>query len=276
MRFFRSILLVAVLLSIGCATRDPVTGRRTYNNFSLEDDVKIGQKVMSNNLVAMKKKGCAVNKDKVTHAKLQTMMKRIAAVSHLPQLPYSVRLFDCDINNAAAAPGGAMMVYRGLYDPKKGLVRDDEELAAVMGHEIAHVNCRHGTEQLTKQQSLGILSIIGSIAVSVAYGSGAGDLFNDAFSVGANLWFPSYSRKHETEADRIGIIYIAKAGYDPRAALRVWERAAKTRGGSKTSIFASHPSGADRMRELRKLLPEAMEEYKKATGSYPAGYTPQQ
>ncbi len=96
----------------------------------------------------------------------------------------------------------------------------------------------------------------------------------NVFSVGTALWIPNYTREQESEADRVGLFYMAKAGYDPRAAPRIWQRAMQGDKSNKSSIFATHPADAVRYESLTKLIPKAMEVYKTAVGSYPKGYVP--
>lgn len=274
-RLFRLLPIVPLLLVTACAT-DPVTHRRTFNYYSLGEEVKMGQQTLALNEQEMRKAGVPVNKDRARYNEIQEIMRRITAVVDLPQLPYNVTLFQTNIVNAAAAPGGSMMVFAGLYDPKVGLVSDTDEMAAVLGHEIAHVNCRHVTEQMSKVVPLSILAELGSQALARRDHEAAAWAVRGLFIAGTAFWMPAYSRSNETEADRIGTLYMARAGYDPRAAIRIWKRAADQAKGKhdQTSLFATHPCDKKRYEDLTKLLPEAMEEYRKATGRYPAGYDP--
>ena len=258
-------LPVLLLCSQGCATLDAVTGKQVINFYTLEEDVQLGRQVLLNNIEQMRKAGVAINQDPVRLSQLSNIVQRIAAVSHLPDLPYTVTLFHTGIVNAAAAPGGAIMVFEGLFDPQKGLVRDEDELAAVLAHEIAHVNCRHTTERLSA------LALAGLATELVASWTEDEDpetarALRTVFNIGALLVIPSYSRQDEYEADRVGLFYMARAGYDPRAAVRIWKRAAeKDPGGwGPLSILATHPGAAERARALEKLLPEAMQVYAKA------------
>ncbi|HEY8241374.1 MAG TPA: M48 family metallopeptidase [Kiritimatiellia bacterium] len=259
-------LLVALLLAplVSCRSTDPVTGKKVANIYSIQDDIALGRQALAQNNEEMSKKGVPINRDTRTLRKLEDMVRRIAAVSDLPDLPYNVTLYSCDIVNAAAAPGGSIMVFAGLWDPNKGLVRDDAELAAVLGHEIAHVNCRHTTETLTKQQGIaGIGEVLAVIAGSRG-GDQAATRVRNAFQIGTALWIPSYSREQEAEADRVGLFYMAKAGYDPRAAPRIWKRAAEHDRSDRTSIFATHPSDSARYSALVALMPEALAVYEQA------------
>ena len=258
-----------VALGCSCAT-DAVTGKRVTNIYSLDDDMAMGQATLAENIRQMRTAGVAINEDTYRLRQLEEIVGRIAAVSDMPDLPYTVTLFQTNIVNAAAAPGGSLMVFEGLYDKEEGLVRDDEnELAAVMAHEIAHVTCRHSSE---RQSKLRAVNLVGAIGVAAAGAAGYGDIADLALNVGGAFWLPSYTRKDEAEADAIGLIYMAKAGYDPRAAPRIWERVAKK--GESSSIFSTHPSGSNRFEKLQKLVPQAMEFYKESTGKYPEDYTP--
>jgi predicted Zn-dependent protease len=212
----------------------------------------------------MRKQGVPINADAARVAQLKEMVRRISSVSDLPNLPYDVTLIQTNVVNAMAAPGGKIMVYEGLWDPQKGLARDDDEIAAVIAHEIAHVNCRHSTEALTKVMFANGVALVGVVATANTkyekwgqYGAAAG-LF-----VYNGMWMTRYSRADENEADSVGLMYMAKAGYDPRAALRIWERAAQKRAGADpaSSIFSTHPPDAARLQNLRAQLPAALAAY---------------
>lgn len=198
--------------------------------------------------------------------RLRRIVQNITAVSHIPNFPYEVHLADVDIINAWCAPGGKIMVYTGLWQPRKGLVMqgNDDELAAVLAHEISHATARHVTERLS---SISTMVLVGEVAASIIHESGSpagSDAFRQIFYGGLDIYIPSYSRQSESEADRIGLFYMAKAGYNPQAAVTLWERAAKADKNDKTSVFASHPSSGARAVALKKLLPEAMKVYQEA------------
>ncbi len=271
---------VTMMVLISCATPDPVTGRRPFllfgNHFTLDEDVALGRRVSEANIEEMKAAGVRINDDPERVAQLREMTERIAAVSDLPGLPYEVTLFHTNIVNAAAAPGGAMMVFEGLYDPEIGLVKDDQELAAVMAHEIAHVNARHVTDRLSILMKAQVATeIAAATAERRREEPWLGDAMRTVFVVGAALWIPSYSRQNEFEADRVGLFYMAKAGYDPRAAPRIWKRVYEEGDQrDRAHLFSTHPASRERYEALNELVPYAMERYAEATGSYPADYTP--
>jgi predicted Zn-dependent protease len=155
------------------------------------------------------------------------------------------------------------------------LVADEDELAAVIGHEIAHVTCRHTTEEMTRQLPMQLILMGGAI---YAEAKGDDDLalaLGAGFLVYQGLILPKYSRTDEAEADAVGLMYMAKAGYDPRAAVRIWQRAAERESDPGLfAMFSSHPTNKARRKALEARLPEAMEEYRKTTGRYPDGYSP--
>lgn len=264
--FFIPILVIGTL---SCA-RDLVTGKKSYNWYSVDQDVKLGHEVMEHQLKALKKKEKKVDEeaDPKMARKVKEVTRRIAAVSHYPTFPYEAHFADVDVVNAWCAPGGKVMVYKGLFDVKKGLVKteNDDELAAVLGHEIAHATARHVTEALSRNFTI---LMAGQLALSAIAASGTGTVqnaFSRAIYEGINLYIPFYSRGNESEADRIGIMYTAKAGYNPKAAVDLWYRACKKRGDIY-SLYASHPTSCSRAKNLEKLLPEAMAEYERARKS---------
>lgn len=271
---FRWILLGVLVAAGGCVTRDVVTGRKTRNLFSIKDDIEIGSGIYKDFLKEMRKEGVPVDADPRQVQRIRTIVSRIAAVSHLPNLPYEAALFHTNIVNAMAMPGGKIVVFDGLWDKKEGIVADDEELAAILGHEIAHVTCRHSTEEMT--WSLPVELVLAGVGI-YAQCKGNDDLAaatGAAFLVYRGLWIPKYSRVNELEADRVGTFYMARVGYDPRAAVRLWKKVSEKEGSGwpVLSIFSTHPPHDKRYKELEKILPEALKEYSAATGKpLPAG-----
>jgi predicted Zn-dependent protease len=259
--FLLGIVSAGLLLS-GCSTIDPVTGQQTRNFYSVQKDVEIGSQVYSETLAEMKQRGVPVNADAARVAQLKEMVRRIKSVSALPDLPYEVALIQTNVVNAMAAPGGKIMVYEGLWDPKKGLARDDDEIAAVIAHEIAHVNCRHSTEAMTRQMVPSLMFMGGAMIAQAKDRDDIAYALSGTFVLYNGIWVTRYSRKDEIEADSVGLMYMAKAGYDPRAALRIWERASQQRnGGEGSSIFSTHPSDSTRLQNLRTQLPAAIAAY---------------
>lgn len=263
----RALFFLLLGLLISACGKDYVTGKSSYNWFSINKDVSLGKQVLDSQMKALqgkkyKGKVVEIDGDQEQLYRLQNIVQRIAKVSHIPDLPYEVHLVDVPVVNAWAAPGGKIMVYSGLWDPKKGLVEreNDDQIAAVLSHELAHATARHVTETLSTNMTIMLAGTVASSAIGAAGSQMGSNLFGQFFSQGFNIFAPSYSRKNEYEADRIGLFYMAKAGYDPRAAVVVWKRAAK-RKGDFASIYASHPSSGARAKTLESYLPLAINIY---------------
>lgn len=256
-------ILICVGLLTGCTTMDAVTGQQTRNFYSIGQDVEIGSEVYSETLAEMRERGVPLNADPQRTAQLREMVQRISAVSDLPDLPYEVTLIHTNVVNAMAAPGGKIMVYEGLWSPESGLAKDEDEIAAVMAHEIAHVNARHSTEAMTRQMLPNALFLGATIFAQAKDEDELAAALSGAFVLYNGIWVTRYSRQDEMEADSVGLMYMAEAGYDPRAALRIWKRAAQRSSGQNpvASIFSTHPSDSARLRNLQAKLPEALAVY---------------
>jgi len=202
------------------------------------------------------------------------MVKRVAARLAAVTGPaakdfdWRVSLVRDDQINAFCLPGGKIVIYTGILR----VAESEAGLAAVMGHEMAHATARHGSERLLKQKatqtlmtgvqfSLGDMSYEQQRMIMAAVGAGAQ----------YGLLMP-FGRDHESEADEIGVMYMARAGYDPSEAISFWERMSKAGGGNQPPEFMStHPSHGTRVERLKALLPRAMEEYHRAgKGTSPA------
>lgn len=258
------LIIVLPFLFLSSCAKDLITGKKVLNYYDINKEPKLGSQVLTAQLKELNTKSKKVdasagNRD---YGRIQNITKKIAAVSHYPDFPYEAHLADVDVVNAWCAPGGKIMVYTGLWDPKKGLVEkdNDDQLAAVLAHEIAHATARHVTESISR----GITIMLVGTAVQTAIDAGGlhdgANLFGQIFSDGMNLYMPSYSRKNEFEADRLGLTYMAKAGYDPRSAVMLWKKAAQKKK-DRSSIYASHPANGTRAAALEKLLPEVMPIY---------------
>lgn len=161
--------------------------------------------------------------------------------------------------NAWCMPGGKIVVYTGILP----ITQNEAALAAVMGHEVSHALLQHGNQRMSQ----GIVQQLGGVALSVALANKpqeTQDLFLTAYGVGSavGVMLP-FSRKHELDADRYGLIWTAMAGYNPQEAIGLWERMEKASTGQKPPEFLStHPSEGRRIDQINKYLPEAMQYYK--------------
>lgn len=240
--------------------------RSHFNYYSIGDEIQIGERFMKDQIKAFEKKNLKVNppEQEKLRQRIIKIVNRLAAVSDIPKLPYEVTLFEKnDVSNAYCLPGGKIGVFTGIFDKEKGLIdpNNDDQIASVMGHEIAHATLRHVTRRLTTYNSIGVLGSLVSLGVGQGLGQNWGYLADQVFSTGTFLYLPSYSRKHEKEADKVGLYYMAKAGFKGEAAVDVWIKAAQQKkdGKTKTSFFDSHPASGERANYLRGFLSDAHE-----------------
>jgi predicted Zn-dependent protease len=169
---------------------------------------------------------------------------------------WEVNVIDSPAINAFCMPGGKIMVFRGLVEK---LQLTDDELAAVIGHEIAHALLQHGRARMSEA----VLKNVGVNLAALYFG--LGDLGATALAQAAQLAITlPYSRGHETDADLAGIELAARAGYDPRAAVSLWRKMAAAGGGQPPQFLSTHPGHADRIREIEASLPKVMPLYERA------------
>ncbi len=172
---------------------------------------------------------------------------------------WEVNLVDDKTVNAWCMPGGKIVVYTGILP----ITQNEAALAAVMGHEVSHALLQHGNQRMSQ----GLLQQLGGVALSVAVANKPQEtqnLFMTAYGAGSQLGILlPFSRKHELEADRYGLIFSAMAGYNPQEAINLWERMEKASGNQKPPEFLStHPSEGRRIEQLQKYMPEALQYYK--------------
>ena len=210
--------------------------------------------------------------DAAAHGTLNTdgaMLQRVRAIAaHLepqtrifrsdaPAWKWEVNVIDSNELNAYCMPGGKIMFYSGLI---RQLNLSDDEIAVVMGHEISHALREHSREQVS--QAIAAQTAIGVGAALLGLGQGSSDLANAAYQ---SLIATRFSRTDENEADRIGLELTARAGYDPRAAVTLWQKMIKASGGGGMPEFLSdHPAESNRVQQIQALLPTVMPLYESA------------
>ncbi len=158
--------------------------------------------------------------------------------------------------NAWCMPGGKVVVYTGILP----VTQDEKSLAVVMGHEIAHAVAQHGNERMSQ----GVAAQLGGAVLSVALSTKpqlVHDLFLQSYGIGSQLGMLKYSRTHESEADKMGIIFAAMAGYDPRAAISFWERMSAQGGEKPPVLLSTHPHDEKRINDLRGFMKDALPYY---------------
>ena len=170
--------------------------------------------------------------------------------------PWEVNVLKTDELNAYCMAGGKIMVYTGLMDKLK---TSDDELAAVLGHEISHALREHSRERIS--QAYGQQLVIGLVGAAAKLDTTSSDMVDKLFTVGYALPF---SRKHETEADLMGLELAARAGYDPRAAVTLWRKMSAAGGGKPPEILSTHPADETRIHNLEAAIPKVMPLYQAA------------
>lgn len=260
---FRSPLLVFSLFLIalgGCYTV-PETGRTSLNFISTGNELQLGISEFEK-----MKHETPISSDPVLVGRLQRVGQRIAEAvgNDLPSAQWEFVLFD-DPNmiNAFALPGGKVGVYTGILD----IASTDDELATVIGHEIAHVTARHGSERMSQ----GIAAAIGGVILNQAMKDDENrNEWTAAYGAASAyaLAIP-FSQGHELEADHIGVIYAAKAGYNPEAAIEFWMKMSLVKEGKEPSpFFSTHPSDYKRIDKLEALMPKVKPLYEESKLRY--------
>lgn len=236
----------------GCRST-PMTGRSQLMLIPEKQEVTMGQEAYQT----------VLQQERIsTNPRLQEMVQRvgmrIAAVSGRPDYQWEFKLLDSETKNAFCLPGGKVAVYEGILP----ICQNEAGLAVVMSHEVAHALARHGGERMSQQAGLQTVSSVLGYAMK-----GQSDLSRSlvlkAYGAGTELGVVlPHSRQHELEADRIGIMLMASAGYDPQEAPLFWSRFGQMDAGSKPAEWLStHPSDARRATELEGLLPQARTAY---------------
>lgn len=165
---------------------------------------------------------------------------------------WEFHLIQDDQVNAWCMPGGKIAFYTGIMP----VCKDEEGIAVVMSHEIAHAVARHGNERMSQQMT----AQMGGMALGAALGEDPGltnDLFRMSYGVGAQLGTLAFSRQHESEADKMGLVFMEYAGYDSKAAVAFWERMAALGGGKPPELLATHPSNEKRIADINEYIPVA-------------------
>jgi predicted Zn-dependent protease len=221
------------------------------------------QQVLSDPKVTISKDPREVEPVRLVAEKIIQAAKRSKYAESANQFDWQVTVIKDDkVPNAWVLPGGKIAVYTGIFP----MAKNEAGLAAIMGHEVVHALAQHGAERMSQQlASRGVLTI-GSIALSVLGVSGQmTQLATQAMGLGAQVGFLlPYSRAHESEADYVGLLLAANAGYDPREAVGIWQRMAQASEGQPMEFLSTHPGHETRISDLQSWMPEAMAIYQNA------------
>lgn len=252
MRFAYKTLLIAALAALTACETSP-TGRR---QLIMVSDSEINQ-MGAASFKQMQQKIPATQNAKA-NSLVQCVSRAITAESGGG--PWEVTTFESKELNAFALPGGKIGVYTGLLKA----ATNQDQLAAVIGHEVGHVLARHSAERVSQESAANIGTQLGSV---VAASQGV-NIDPQLIGLGANVFFLlPYSRTHESEADVIGLDIMAKAGFDPRQSITLWENMARMGGGAPAEMLSTHPSSETRIRNLSERMSVVMPIYEQARAS---------
>ena len=267
MKSVKLLLLVAVLVlaSCGTTTHVPVTGRKQNLLVSDEQVMSLSNQQYQEYMKSAKASTNAANTEMVKRVG-QRLATAVVNYLNANGMGSEVASYKWEFNlvqnpqvNAFCMPGGKIVVYEGILP----VTRDEASLAIVLGHEIAHAVAKHSAERISNsyRQQAG-LQILGGVVSAAGMSADLQNITNSVLGIGAQAWSSGFSRSQESEADHIGLIFAAMAGYDPSVAVSFWQRMA-AQGSGSGSIFSDHPSDAKRIKQIQGWLPEAMKYYKK-------------
>jgi predicted Zn-dependent protease len=254
-------IAIAVFLVQGCSSV-PITGRRQLMLISDQQVITLSLQqyqdyINTANIITGTPEAQKVKKVgmKIANA-VETFLKNRDASSEIQNYAWDFKLVEDKSINAFAMPGGKVVVYSGLLP----VAQDEASLAVVIGHEIGHVVAKHAHERISQQLAL---QFGGSVAADLLKGAAANKIGQTVFGLGAQMGVMlPYARKQEYEADELGLIFMAMAGYDPRVAIPFWTRMAQSSQGGKIPEFLStHPTDAKRIANMEKILPKALQYY---------------
>lgn len=263
--------IFAAIQWFGSAKVDPYTGEKAHYGASPEEEAQLGAQAYQQVQSDAAAQGALLPANSQVTSQVRQIAARLIervpevtaelAARHQQEAPTDHRNFQWDVSviqsddaNAFVLPGGKMAVYTGLLP----VAQNEDAMAVVMGHEIAHALLRHGSQRIAQQK----LMQMGQVAAGLAIGGmdpQQAQMVMAALGAGAQYGFIlPYGRNHETQADKVGLMLAAAACYDPNAAIPLWERMSQLGGGQRPPEFAStHPDPANRIQTLQALMPEA-------------------
>lgn len=259
----KNLNLALLLLLLGACQTVPITGRRQMTLLPGDEiramSLQQYQQVLKTNQVetntAQSKQLKEVGED-IAQA-VEQFLRNKGRIARLDEFEWSFNLIQNDQANAFAMPGGKVVFYTGIMP----LCKNEAGIATVMGHEIAHVIARHGNERMSQ----GLVQQVGGLALSVAVQEKPQEtqaLFMGAYGIASQVGVMlPYSRLHESEADHLGLIFMAMAGYDPRKAPEFWQRMQRLSGQQPPEFLSTHPSHDTRIAQLQKWMDEALAYY---------------
>ena len=264
-KFLLLVAVTAIFASCGTTSHVPITGRKQNLLVSDEQVMSLSNQQYQEYMKTAKPSTNATNTAMVKRVG-QNLANAVVSYLNANGMGSEVSNYQWEFNlvqntqvNAFCMPGGKIVVYEGILP----VTQDEASLAIVLGHEIAHAVAKHSAERISNayKQQYG-MQIISGVASAAGMGSNWQSITTSVLGVGAQAWSSGFSRSQESEADHIGLIFAAMAGYDPAVAVSFWQRMAQA-GNSSNSIFSDHPSDAKRIKQINGWLPEAKKYYKK-------------
>ncbi len=257
-------LSAALLLLSGCSVV-PVTGRQQLSLVS-DSEVLSSSLTQYNSYIHSAQKSSSVSQTNMVKRVGQRIAQATERYLRENGLSHEIANFKWEFNlikdnqvNAFCMPGGKIVVYEGLMK----LVNSDDELAVVVGHEVAHAVAKHSNERMSQQLIAQYGAQILSASLSTK-SAGIQHLANNVYGIGAQygLMLP-FSRKHESEADYMGLIFMTMAGYNPDVAVNFWKKMSASSSGKVPEIMSTHPSDATRIADIKKALPSIKAKYRR-------------
>lgn len=273
-KFILMVVIVATLAACGTTSTVPLTGRKHKINVSDAELLSLSNKEYAKFMASAKKSTNASNTQMVNRVgrklanAVETYLRNNGFANEINNFDWEFNLVADKQVNAFCMPGGKIVVYEGLLP----YTQNEASLAVVLGHEIAHAVAKHSAEQITKQQNQQVGTAILGTVLNSAVGSGVGDIASQIASGAFTFRNIKYSRDHEFEADHMGLIFAAMAGYDPQNAVSFWQRMAASSQSKATGLqlfLSDHPSDAKRIERIQGWMPEAMKYYTASGASTP-------
>ena len=270
----------ALLLLSSCGSV-PITGRRQLNLVS-DGEILSASATQYKQFISQSQ----LSSNTTYNAKVTQVGRRLAAATNaylkqngyesmLSSLSWEFNVVDSKQVNAFCMPGGKIVVYTGLLNLVGNGPHSDDELAAVMGHELSHALAKHANERISNQLLLQAGGQILGAAVNTR-SELLGGLINQAYGLGAQVGVMlPFGRKQEYEADKMGLVLMAMAGYDPRYAVNFWQKMSASKGGAQQNeLLSTHPSDANRIKEIQAYLPNAHKYYQGGNSTQSTTTTP--
>lgn len=264
--FYRKITNVVFLLVFTACTTVPIIGRKQVNFFNEQDILAMSNQqyvefLKSHPVVTGTEEAALVQRvgDRLSNA-VMTFLKENKLNDRVNDFKWEFKLVQSNEVNAFCMPGGKIVFYTGIMP----ICKDEAGIATVMSHEIAHAVARHGNERMSQMLAVQL----GGIALDVAVQKKPEEtrqIFNTAYGIGATVGFLlPYSRKHESEADKLGLIFMAMADYDPNVAVPFWERMKAQEKATPPEFLSTHPSNERRINDIKAYIPHAMKYARKS------------